>query len=253
MFKDNNMRPGPTPERVLAICRMLEDNSYTIQEMAKLTQLDREPNISQEAFRYSIETAGELGLIKKTGDKYSLATNRETIASAVNFRRTVSRIIFADSDSAFFRLTEWFIKNPEQVLGLNKFDDFAAAAARGGVESIMENDVLGWRFWIRFLGHAYQYNRTLIPNMKVRLEDAMQELENGTRMTCTQFTAWLRQNVPEAAAACSNAPLPLAVSNGLRTLRGEDKIELISTMDAVKVSLYPLNGVRENDFSEIVV
>ena len=76
MFKDNNMRPGPTPERVLAICRMLEDNSYTIQEMAKLTQLDREPNISQEAFRYSIETAGELGLIKKTGDKYSLATNR---------------------------------------------------------------------------------------------------------------------------------------------------------------------------------
>lgn len=253
MFKDNNMRAGPTPERVLAICRMLEGNSYTIQEMAELTQLDKAPTISEEGFKRSIEAAKELGLIKKSGEKYSLATSRETIASAVNFRRTVARIIFSDSDSAFFRLTEWFIKNPEQVLGLNKFDDFAAVAARGGVESITVNDVLGWRFWVRFLGHAYQYNRTLIPNMKVRLEDVMQELENGTRMMCTQFTAWLSQNVPEAAAACSDAPLPLAISNGLRTLQSEDKIELISTMDAVKISLYPLNGVGVNDFSEIVV
>jgi len=106
---------------------------------------------------------------------------------------------------------------------------------------------------MRYLGIAYQYNRTLIPNMKIRLEDALDNVPGGTKMTCTQFVAWLKENVPEAGAACTEASLPLAISNGLRILNNEKKIELISTRDAIRTSLYPINGVELNDFSEIVV
>ena len=138
-------------------------------------------------------------------------------------------------------------------MNLNKFDEFAADAAKTGVESITENDVLGWRFWMRFLGFAYQYNKTLIPNMKVRLENALLGIDKNTSMTCTQFVSWLKNNVPEAARACDGFQLPLAVSNGLRTLNNEGKIELISTRDAIRINLYPLRGVDFNDFSDIVI
>lgn len=253
MFKEkDSMRPGPTPERVLAICRLVEKGSYTLSELHQLCQLDKAASTLEE-IRESIETAEELNLIKKQGDKYILNVESERLSSAGQFRKTVAPLIFSDKNTTFFKLTEWFISNANQIFALNGFDDFAAVAAKTGVDTIKENDVLGWRFWMRYLGHAYQYNKTLIPNMKVRMEDAMSGLEEGSRMTCIQFVAWLKENIPEAASSCSGAELPLAVSNGLRTLQSEGKIELISTRDAVRTSLYPLRGMETNDFSDIVI
>lgn len=135
----------------------------------------------------------------------------------------------------------------------NRFDDLAATAAKTGVPSVTENDILGWRFWMRYLGFAYQYNKTLIPNMKTRIEDALLDIPKDTKMSCTQFVGWIKENIPEAASACTEALLPLAVSNGLRVLNNEGVIELVSTRDAVRTSLYQLNGVELNDFSEIII
>ncbi len=72
----------------------------------------------------------------------------------------------------------------------------------------------------------------------------MSELPKETHMTCTQFVRWLKGHIPEAAAACSEVALPLAVSNGLRTLQNEGKIEIIATKDAIRTGLYPLSQER---------
>lgn len=254
MFKENdNMRPGPTPERVLAICRLVNQGNYTSQDLFKLSELNPESKYEEEAIRRSIEASEELKLIVKNGDKYSINIPKDSLSSATIFRKTINPIIFANKKSTFFRLTEWYIANSDMTQGINRFDDFAAMSAKNGVESISENDVLGWRFWMRYLGHAYQYNKTLIPNMKVRLGDAFETVEPGTKMTAAQFVIWLKENVPEAAASCTNQGLSLAVSNGLRTLHEEGTIELVSTMDAAKTSLYKLVGVALNDFSELII
>lgn len=254
MFKEkDNMRPGPTPERVLAMCRLVEKGSYSLQELFKLTELDEESKTEEESIRRSIEAAEELKLIGKKGDKYALLIDKASLESAEAFRKTISPIIFSNSQSTFFKLTEWYIAHSDLTQSINRFDDFAAIAAKNGVESVAENDVLGWRFWMRYLGHAYQYNKTLIPNMYTRLGDALESVKPGTKMTCNQFLAWIKINVPEAASSCTNEGLSLAVSNGLRSLNEAGKIELISTMDAVKISLYPMVGVALNDFSEIIV
>ena len=254
MFKENdNMRPGPTPERVLAICRLVNQGSFTTQEIYKECALDEKADLDDEAIRTSIDSAEELGFIKKSKGKYEFIIEEEHLESAQSFRRLVSSIVFKNKKSTFFRLTEWFIKNADEVFKINRFEDLAATAAKTGVPSVTENDVLGWRFWMRYLGFAYQYNKTLIPNMKTRIEDALFDVPQGIKMTCTQFVSWIKENIPEAASACSEAALPLAVSNGLRILNNEDKIELISTRDAVRTSLYPINGVELNDFSEIII
>lgn len=106
---------------------------------------------------------------------------------------------------------------------------------------------------MRYLGFTYQYNKTLIPNMKTRIEDALLDIPKETKMSCTQFVGWIKENIPEAASACTEALLPLAISNGLRVLNNEGVIELVSTRDAVRTSLYQLNGVELNDFSEIII
>ena len=254
MFKANdNMRPGPTPERVLAICRLVEKNSYSTPVLFRACALDPDVPSSDEYIRRSIEASEELSLITKVDNKYKLNIASTDLVSTAAFRKAILPLIFSKKDSTFFKLTEWYIKNADRAMSLNRFDEFAADAAKTGVDSITENDVLGWRFWMRFLGFAYQYNKTLIPNMKVRLENALSEIDTNTRMTCTQFVSWLKQHVPEAAAACSDTQLPLAVSNGLRTLENEGKIELISTRDAIRVSLYHVKGVRTNDFWDIII
>lgn len=253
MFKENdNMRPGPTPERVLAVCRLISHGSYTNQDIYKECALNENADLNDEAIRSSIDSAEELGFVKKNKDKYELVIDEKHLESAQAFRRLVSSIVFTNQKTTFFKLTEWFIKNSDEVLKINRFDDLAATAAKTGVSSVTENDVLGWRFWMRYLGFAYQYNKTLIPNMKTRIEDALLDLPKDTKMTCTQFVGWIKDNMPEASAACSESSLPLAISNGLRVLNDEGIIELISTRDAVRTSLYPLNGVGLNDFSEIV-
>lgn len=254
MFKENdNMRPGPTPERVLAVCRLISQGSYSNQEIYKECALDENADLNDEAIRSSIDSAEELGFIKKNKDKYELIIEEKHLESAQTFRRRISSVAFKNKKTTFFRLTEWFIKNSDEVLKINRFDDLAAIAAKTGVPSVTENDILGWRFWMRYLGFAYQYNKTLIPNMKTRIEDALFDLPKDKKMTCTQFVGWIKESIPEAASACSEASLPLAVSNGLRVLNNEGAIELISTRDAVRTSLYPLNGVELNDFSEIIV
>ena len=89
--------------------------------------------------------------------------------------------------------------------------------------------------------------------MKVRLEDALQAIPKGTVMTNIEFVDWLKANIPEARAACTYEKLPLAVSNGLRILNNENKIELKQKMDAVKTKLYPIASEKINDFWEIEI
>lgn len=253
MFKENDsMRPGPTPERILAICRLLEGKTYERSELYKLSQLSDEAT-SEESINHSIEAAKELSLIKEENNIYVLAIDPAVLESAKSFRRMIAPIIFSRPSSTFFKLTEWFITNSDKVLELSKFDEYAAEASKAGLRTVTENDVLGWRFWMRYLGHAYQYNKTLIPNMNVRLEDTMAGLPRDTHMTCTQFVLWLKENVPEAATSSNVESLSLAVSNGLRTLQDKGKIELIATKDSIRTALYPLKGVDQNDFSDIVI
>ena len=100
-------------------------------------------------------------------------------------------------------------------------------------------------------GYCVSVYKTLIPNMNVRIQDALQEVPRGTEMACAEMVEWIRTNMPEAASSCSMNGLSLAVSNGLRTLAEEEKIEIISTPDAAKVGLYYLDGAELNDFSKI--
>ena len=255
MFKKHydRMRPGATPERVLAIARMIRQKPMGQMEVAKLCELRDDVSALSEGIRYTLAAAEELGLIENREGKYHFVAEDQAVASPSGFRRYVSPRVLSKGDTTFFKTTEWFVSSNKAVLPLNTFATVAAEIVKSGLSHVDENDVLGWRFWIRFLGLGYQYEKTLIPNLCIRLQDAMHNIPVGTEMSGTEFLTWLKTNVPEATSSCTQAGLCLAVSNGLRTLHDLGKIQIASANDAEKVYLYPLPGVRRNDFSAILV
>lgn len=255
MFKNHydRMRPGATPERILSIVRMIQQEPMGQIEVAKKCELNENVPTVSEGIRYTIAAAEELGLIENHEGKYRFISETSVISSPTHFRQYVASKVLTKENSTFFKVTEWFVASNQAVLQLSKFGTFAAEIAKSGIDHVDENDVLGWRFWMRFLGIAYQYQTTLIPNMCIRLQDAMRKFSSGQEISCTEFLVWLKKNVPEAASSCSKNGLCLAVSSGLRTLQEMGKIDIFSANDAEKVYLYPLPGVRLNDFSTILI
>lgn len=255
MFKNHydRMRPGATPERVLSLARMIQQKPMGQMEVAKRCELNDDVSTVSEGIRYMISAAEELELIENKEGKYQFVAEPTAIASPKHFRKYVASKVFAKENTTFFKVTQWFVASNKEVLMLSKFATFAAEIAKAGIDHVDEHDVLGWRFWMRFLGIAYQYQTTLIPNMCVRLQDAMQDFADGQEIECGEFFNWLKTHIPEAASSCSKGGICLAMSNGLRTLHDLGKIEMISANDAEKIYLYPLSGVRLNNFSSIVV
>lgn len=255
MFKKHydRMRPGATPERVLSIVRMIAQQPLSQMEVAKFCELRDDVSVASEGIRYTLGAAEELGLIENQEGRYRFAADPAAITSPTCFRQYIASKVFSKTDTTFFKVTEWFISANEAVLPLSRFATFAAEMAKSGIDHVDENDILGWRFWVRFLGIAYQYEATLIPNMCGRLRDSMREFAIGQEISGTEYLAWLKANLPEVASSCTQTQLCLAVSNGLRTLQELGKIDIISANDAEKVYLYPLPGVRLNDFSAILI
>ena len=158
MFKNHydRMRPGATPERVLSLARMIQQKPMGQMEVAKRCELNDDVQTASEGIRYMISAAEELRLIENQEGKYQFIAEPTAIASPKQFRKYVASKVFAKDSTTFFKVTQWFVASNKEVLLLSKFATFAAEIAKAGIDHVDENDVLGWRFWMRFLGIAYQ-------------------------------------------------------------------------------------------------
>lgn len=70
MFKENdNMRPGPTPERVLAVCRLISQGSYTNQDIYKECALNEDADLMMKQSDLLLILLKSLALLRrvKTG------------------------------------------------------------------------------------------------------------------------------------------------------------------------------------------
>ena len=259
MFKEHydRMRPGPTPERVLAICRILCSSPLTEDEMKEKIYLTKTAATKiGEEFRHSVNTAVELGLISLKDNVYSLSVAPDRVASINSFRRTVASRAFANKKSTFFRVCQWYIGSNDTVFAYPNWEDKAAAAVKAGIDKITENDMLGWRFWASFLGLGYIHGTELIPNMYVRVRDVLatefsKVYAFDEEIPADQFFDWLLTQIPEAKM--SDGSINLALSSAIRTLRDMDEISPVALMDAVPMYLYNLPEDFTNKIFHIIV
>ena len=262
MFKKNydSMRMEPTPERVLAVCRLAELEKMSrdqIKEYLTLGQLgDREVDTVNKSLAVALD---ELHLLQEKNDVISYIGPADALISGKSFRQYVSSIIFGVKDSTFVLFSKWLINKNEELFGLNNWETIAAACSKEESElaRIDENAVLGWRFWATFLGLGYLSGTMFLPNMKVRMQDLMataypKKFIYDEAIRGEDFVSWLSIKMPEIDFDNSRT-LPLALSSALRTLHELDLIKLETRQDSKRVYLYRVDGELINDFSLITV
>lgn len=259
MFKTHKdgLRMEPTPERVYAVCKYSAQQRCSRDDL--VAALSMFPNVAQNTgdIMAAIHVAEELSLLQTKDGSISFIGSKDILVSYIYFRRYVADRVFKQRETTFFKVTEWYISQNEVVFQYDTWEDKAAAIVRDGIDSINENDFLGWRFWASFLGEGYLHNQILIPNMKVRIQDVLvskfsETFKLGKIVPAYDFLQWLQIQIPEVSLQPDEL-VPLGVSSALRTMHELGLITLTAQMDATRVKLYPVEGEAFLDFSHIMV
>ena len=257
MFKNHPdpMRMEPTPERVLAVCKMIEKQPMPKEDLVQTMTLGGENPDVNASIAVALE---ELHVIDQIDGKLKLVVPGAVLESPTAFRKYVSAKVFQNQASTFFRFSKWFIEQNERIFALGKWEVLATTARSesSALEGMNENAVLGWRFWAAFLGLGYLSGTILISNMKTRIQDVLsnefsKQFVFDQAIRAEEFLDWIAPKIPEVD--CRKENLPLAFSAGLRTLNALGQVELQVQRDTDVVRLYNVDGDPNNAFSHIIV
>ena len=261
MFKKNydSMRMEPTPERVLAICRLASQRKLSHDQMKEYLTLgqlgDKEVGTVNSSLAVALD---ELHLLQEKNGVITYVGPDEALKSGKSFRQCVSAIIFGVKDSTFVLFSKWLINKNEELFGLSNWATIAATCSKeeSKLVKLDENAVLGWRLWAAFLGLGYLSGTMFLPNMKVRLQDLLetsfpQKFPYDETIRAEEFLPWLLAKMPEIDF--DKNTLPLALSSAFWTLHDLELIKLEVRQDSKRVSLYRGNGGKLNEFSLITV
>lgn len=262
MFKTHpdNMRMEPTPERVYSVCKLVANRALSKEDIRDYMSLSQPSSNNHSEINASIAVAtDELGVLQVKDNIVTLIAPENILASPVSFRQYVSSRVFQLQNSTFYHFSKWYISKNDKIFELDRWEDKSNAAKLevNDLSGLNENAALGWRFWASFLGLGYLSGTAIIPNMKTRLQDAFvtswsRSFHFDVPASSKDFLLWISSNVPEVDVQ-PGAPLPMALSAGLRTLHELSLIELKAQRDTDRVRLYPVDAEPFNDFSHLTV
>ena len=172
MFCDNPdpMRPEPTPERVLAVCRLIAHNPITKEQLQDAMTLSKTGEKSVAEINSALDVAmKDLQLITDKDGLLRFSNSLDVIATTTDFRRYISSQIFARKGSTFFLFSQWMIACNDRLASLQRWENMAFQARKevSALSDLDENAITGWRFWAAFLGLGYLSGTMMIPNMKL--------------------------------------------------------------------------------------
>lgn len=251
------MREFPTPERVYALGRLVANRPYSRSDLYKdlcISDVFGEGN--QDIFGHTLNVAQELELIKSHDTDFSLCCDRVAIQDYSSFRKHSARIAFSRQNGTFFQTTSLYLELAEEVLKASGWGDVATIFNEHGGLNLKDNDMLGWRFWVSFLGIGYLHQDMLIPNVFTRIKDVLEHQDDfkvGESVPINRFWGWLEAQCPEVKNSRKEFRLGLGVSNGLRVLKDRGYINLISQPDAEKWQLHYLEAETINDISHVQI
>jgi hypothetical protein len=213
------------------------------------------PDEPSSAYSILFEAVRELGFVQETDGIVTLSLETAKFADFSSLRRTVSGIAFNRPESSFYLVSQRVLALNEAILAV---DNWGHLANRISDEQFTfnEENVLGWRWWASFLGLGYLHATTFIPNLAVRIKDALSTTDNfprGTELPAEVFVSKLEGICPESRASRRERALGLGVSNGLRLLAQQGTLEFRNERDAERWSLHPIEVHRINGFTHVVV
>lgn len=246
MFKDKMVTPA-TPERVYALCKIVEKETRPVSEVREKMEPSALSGGSQIYFTDYRTAAEELGLITNSDQMLSLAVNREHIASIAAMRQFANTKLREYPDGQFYKVTQAYFNLDAAMLS---GDQSLANLGPQMTELIgVQVDAMAmraWRFWVTFLGFGYLQDMFFIPNASIFIGDIIRHL-NPTKGTTYSFSRFVELIAPYAqiiiGSDTSSRHINYGLSNALRTLYDNKAIKLEHILDSNDIwNLYPLKA-----------
>lgn len=244
MFKEK-MVTTAIPERVYALCKIVEKGAITSNELKDKMEPDFLGNGSVYFNDYK-NAAEELELIYISDDQIQLAVEANVIKNIENMRRYINSHLEKYNVGQFYKVTNAYFEKDAAIFKEDK--NIANLGPLFSELTGMPVDAVAmraWRFWASFLGFGYLQDMFVIPNANVFLYDVISAsgLEKKKLYTISEFVNMITPMANIIIPDVSKRRFSYGVSNGLRALQDAGKIKMEHIMDQMDMwALYPLKS-----------
>ncbi len=244
MFKEKMFTPA-IPERVYALCKIVEKGPITASEIKEKMEPDFLGNKTSYFSDYR-NAAEELGLISISDDLVSLAVEDKVVKSTDNMRKYINQQLEKFNSGQFYLVTNAFFEKGSDIFKEDK--NIANLGPMFSEMTGMQVDAMAmraWRFWASFLGLGYLQDMFIIPNANVFLKDIITEsnIEKNKKYSISEFVNILSPKANIIFSDLSNKKFNYGVSNGLRALQDSGFLKMEHILDQKDIwTLYPMKA-----------
>lgn len=244
MFKEKMVTPA-IPERVYALCKIVEKCSITASEIKEKMEPDFLGNKSSYFNDYR-NAAEELGLISISDDLVSLAVEDKVVKSTDNMRKYINQQLEKFNTGQFYLVTNAFFEKGSDIFKEDK--NIANLGPMFSEMTGLQVDAMAmraWRFWASFLGFGYLQDMFIIPNANVFLKDIIlkSNIEKNKMYSISEFVDILSPKANIIFSDLSNKKFNYGVSNGLRALQDSGFLKMEHILDQKDIwALYPMKA-----------
>lgn len=244
MFKEKMVTPA-IPERVYALCKIVEKGPITASEIKEKMEPDFLGNKSSYFNDYR-NAAEELGLISISDDLVSLAVEDKVVKSTDNMRKYINQQLEKFNAGQFYLVTNAFFEKGSDIFKEDK--NIANLGPMFSEMTGLQVDAMAmrvWRFWASFLGFGYLQDMFIIPNANVFLKDIILEsnIEKNKMYSISEFVDILSPKANIIFSDLSNKKFNYGVSSGLRALQDSGFLKMEHILDQKDIwALYPMKA-----------
>lgn len=231
------------PERVYALCKIVEKGSISVNDL----KMKMEPDFLENGSVYFNDyktAAQELGLIAILDDQVQLAVEPNIVKSIESMRSYANSRLENYNNGQFYRVTKAYFEKSAAIFKEDK--NIANLGSLFSEMTGMPVDAVAmraWRFWVTFLGFGYLHEMFVIPNACVFLKDLItnSKLESNVRYSISDFVNSITPMANIIMTDMTNRTFNYGTSNGLRSLQDMGMIRMEHIMDQADMwTLFPL-------------
>ena len=235
----NRINKEATPKRVYAFLKLVEYKEMTKEELETYLQPKELNRGNNTPFNAVYSFAEKSNLIERDfGDTIILKNIESKHLKDWNYyRKFMAKLLLSNENSNFVKFTSWYLQQEKDVFNYSSSKDIQKYLS-GDVGVFIEDDILGWRFWVSFLGIGFLSGGIIIPNTYQRIKDVLEEdlsIEREVEIPFGEFLDKLLINCKEFESCINGNNINFGISNGLRTLHDQKLIQLIKTSDSTNV------------------
>ena len=230
-----------TPKRVYAFLKLVEYKEMTKDELEKYLQpkeLNKGNNTPFTAVYSFVERANLIEIDKDFGESITLNNIESSdLKDWDSYRKFMAKLLLSNENSNFLKFTSWYLQQEKEVFNYSSSKEIQKHLS-GDIDTLIEDDILGWRFWASFLGIGFLSGGIIIPNTYQRIRDVLEEdlsIKRDIEIPFEEFMQKILIKCKEFKSCINGNNINFGISNGLRTLHDQKLIQLIKTSDSTDI------------------